>query len=327
MHDSLSPQIPYIEISRHPYASNRLVATPHNHEWHDNSARMPFLCDYMNVNVLPHIVRTHPESATDIVHKRFFPLEPHDSYSYLVEEKYHDLDTVSWAYDRGDLMSFARRKGHESIVLLPDIYFMSDWGSRSYTGGFSPDTIDFGRKPYDTVTFFGSSTGGRSPDRNRRIQWCRWAQNIDETNEKFTFKITRLVQMPQNSVSPDEWNRIGIPNPVHPSQQMQHKFIMNIEGNTCRFDVWPLATNCLVFVDAEAKDELVYSPELKSGEHVVEVDMQSIDKMRTYYVNNPREAARITDNANRLARKMFTPENCTRYAASAVIKAACTPNP
>lgn len=309
-----TPQIPYLEITRHPYATDRLVATPHNHEWHDNASRMPFLCDYFNSIVLPNMIP--PELHNDIVRKHFFPIEPHDSYSYLVDEKYHDLDTVSPAYEKGDLMSFARRKGHASIVLLPDIYFMCDWGGQTYTGGMPKDTITFSQKPSDAVTFYGSSTGARTPERNRRVEWCRWA--LEKNN--FNFKITRTVQMPKGTVlQPTD---ICESRHVTPKEQTRHKFIMNIEGNTCRFDVWPLATNSLVFVDRDAKDELVYHPELKHGEHWLEVDMDDIQKMRKYYINNPKEAERITSNANALAARLFTRENCARYAAEALVRAA-----
>jgi hypothetical protein len=177
----------------------------------------------------------------------------------------------------------------------------------------------------DTVVFYGSSTGGRAPERNRRIEWCRWAAAaaVGGGEEGYEFKITRLVQMRRDVVVRD-WDTIrSRSDHVSPLQHTRHKFIMNIEGNTCRFDVWPLATNSLVFVDRDAKDELVYHDQLKDREHWVQVDMNDIEKTRKYYMSNPHEAENITQQANELCKTMFDPSQCMRYTADALIRSSC----
>ncbi len=311
--DDLCPQIPFLEITKDS-CKNHLRVTPHNYEWHDNAGRMPFLCHYLSTCVLP---RMDKDAVSSIASKRYFPLELHDSYSYLVEEGYHDATTVNDAYEKGDMLSFARRKGHTSVVLLPDVYFMSDWGGAGYSCGVE-DTIGFRHKPLDSVVFYGSSTGGRSPERNRRFEWCRWARHV---NNDYEFKLTRLVQMPKDVIVHD-WEEIHCPHHVPPSRQTRHKFIMNIEGNTCRYDVWPLATKSLVFIDKDAKDELVYHHELKDKEHWVEVDMNDIEKMRQYYIHNPTEAEHIVQNANLACTRLFSPSKCVQHAMNALVTSA-----
>ena len=60
-------------------------------------------------------------------------------------------------------------------------------------------------------------------------------------------------------------------------------------------------------------DMLWYYPFMKNGEHYVEVDENTMESKRFYYVNNPNESMRIIDNSKRLYAELFKPESHIIY--------------
>jgi hypothetical protein len=67
-----------------------------------------------------------------------------------------------------------------------------------------------------------------------------------------------------------------------------------------------------------SQDTLWYSSLFKDGEQFVEVNTQeshprSLTKTFKYYESNGHDATRIIANANKLAKKLFSPEVCQKY--------------
>ena len=85
---------------------------------------------------------------------------------------------------------------------------------------------------------------------------------------------------------------------------MKYKYILNIDGNTVKWNPDYTFTNSLGF-NMPSDDLLWYSTLLHDKTHYAAVDLDSILNTYNYYENNAKNAQRIVDNANELAAKLF----------------------
>lgn len=287
--DDINKDLPYIQIYKD--SNEKLEVACYNYETHDNAPRMAFYSHYLKYAIFPNIEKECQVTG-------FYNIELHDSYTYLNNNKNYK-----------DTFVFSKFKTDNCPVLLPDPYMVSNWGNKVIT-----DTKEWTDKQ-DKVCFFGTTTGNRDPSKNRRISMCKWAIN----KENYNFKISNIAQMTSydilNKMGINTWRNVYRNQIVPFSEQLDYKFHFAPDGNTCKFDVWNYGTNTVIFKDI-SNDMLWYYPLMKNGEHFVEVDENTMESKRIYYVNNPKESLRIIDNSKRLYLDLFKPENHIIYTST-----------
>jgi hypothetical protein len=151
------------------------------------------------------------------------------------------------------------------------------------------------RKKKPQICFFGTTTGNRNAEFNERINLCKWA--LDKTF--CNFKITKVAQMPPpRDIYSILSNRISIVD------QLEYKYHLNVDGNTCRFDVWPFKTNTVI-MKYPSKEMLWYYPFLQDDFHYTEVEKSNMENKMKFYQNNPHIAEFMIQNANQLCVNLF----------------------
>ena len=293
--DDIDKSLPYFKISKD--VIGKYVWQPFNYETHDNAPRMSYVAKYMLENVFPYV-------RGDL--SGYYNIQLHDHYSYLKDGKCYD-----------DVLCFGAMKGNQVggkwAVQVPDCYFMGNWGGK-YDNLI--DDIIWENK-MKKIIFVGTTTGSREPKENIRINTCLWA--LDANRESYCdFWITSIAQMDAKKVFADVPRFRNIFRPPMPlEQQMKYKYMLGIDGNTCRWnpDVYFMKTLAL---NLPSQDTLWYSSMLKDGEHFVEVNKEehhpkNLTKQFKYYERNSHEAMRIIENANQIAKKLFKQEVCQKY--------------
>jgi hypothetical protein len=298
--EDVKKDLPHFEIYRNQ--SDVLDIKSYGYLGHDNEDRMHLWEYYMKTNILPNI-----KDNLDI--QGFYNIELHDSYTYLNNQK-----------DYTNVMTFAKFKDDAKPILIPDPYMICNWGNVLNT---VYDTLPFESK-LDKVCFFGTTTGNRNPVNNQRINACVWSLNNQTLCE---FKITKVAQMPAESIvtayGSSVWKEIYLPRHVSLVDQMKYKYNLWMDGNTCKFDVWPTKTNSLI-LKMNSREMLWYYPLFKAGHEYVEVnDLEKLHETCHYYTANINAAKIITTNANTLAQSLFKPLNHVMYTVKLFEEMAC----
>lgn len=271
--ENIYSNLPYFEIFKNDL--NKYDIKSYNYEREDNAPRMPYIENYIKANILPNV-----DKEVDL--RGFYNIELHDACTYrshVTNQEYKDV------------LTFAKYKDDKEPVLIPDIYQMGNYGN---TLNFN-DPYSWDQKE-SRVIFRGSTTGPRDPHLNPRIQIAIWALTRPEL---YDIKLTNIVQMNPNHVYgelPILPQLISSPSPI--DQQLKYKYHLNLDGNTCRFDVWPYKTNGIV-LKYSSTEMLWYYPMMLDKYHFVNVDKNNMEAAMNYYNNNPLEAQIISVNARR----------------------------
>ena len=248
------------------------------HEGHDNEDRMGFLCRYLKEKVLPY---------AEIAIKGVFPVQLHDSYTYLPNCKLENYDGV---------LTFSKNRGHAGPVLLPDPFQMT-----GYAGWFDlrlSDSVKWEDKK-DAVFFTGTTTGDEDPAKNERVRACLWSLKNRSIAD---FRICKVAQMTQEAFQSavPEWREILSP-PVPESEHHKYKFLANIRGNTCCWSRVPMIfkSKSLMF-NVYHEDVAWYYPLMQEGTHFVGCgSVEAIPQKRAHLLSNPTLCKVIVHNANR----------------------------
>lgn len=285
--EDMDMNIPYIHVYKDMLGKWDIVG--HNYEKHDNAPRMGLYKYYFKHAVFPNV-------TGDI--SGYYNIELHDSYTYLNKPRK--------IYD--NVLTFAKLKDHKKPIMIPDPYMVVSWNNQVIN-----DEIKWVDKK-DDVCFYGTTTGNRDPSKNRRINMCLWS--LKKPN--YNFKITNVAQMSEvdiiSKIGYTNWNSIYQRQHVPIKDQLFNKFQFLPDGNTCKFDTWYFNTNTLNFKD-KSMDMLWYYPLMMDKTHYVEVCEYTIDQMRQYYINNPKEACHIIENAKNLYKTLFKPQNHMYYTS------------
>lgn len=283
--EEINKSIPYVYVFKNNQGTWDIK--PFNYESHDNWPRMNLYILYFKHAIFPNLHKDKDITG-------YYNIELHDSYTYLNKP-----------FQYKDVLTFSKFKSDIHPTLIPDPYMVVNWNDQKVVDDKLWSNKD------SSVCFYGTTTGHRDPLLNRRIKMCLWA--LEKPN--YDFKITKVAQMSEfdiiNKIGLDKWRRISA-SPVSIEDQLHYKFHFQPDGNTCKFDVWYLNTNTLNFKD-ESVDMLWYYPMMRSKEHFVEVNENNIENMRLYYMNNPKEAEYIINNAKSLSRDLFKPYNHMLY--------------
>ena len=290
--EELEKDIPFIQVAKD--IRGKYVVTGHGHKGHDNEPRMDYYCRYFQDWIFPNV----EGNASG-----YYNIELHDSYAYLERPQVDYMNGV---------MTFAKAKNDVGPILIPDPYMVGNWADKNVD---IVDTVPWDCKD-DKVCFFGTTTGSRDPIKNRRINMCIWAC---DRKQRYDFGITHVAQMSPSqiisSIGLSRWQDILRPRPVSWQEQVRNKFLFLPDGNTCKFDVWPMQTQSLCLKDV-SDDMLWYYPMLGDKQHFVEVDEKTIDNVVSYYLANPREAQTIVATSQSFSKAMFQPSSHILYTTA-----------
>lgn len=282
--DDIDTTLPYFRIFKH---DGKYRASGFNFMTHDNAPRMEFVLKYFTDHVFPFV------EGGDLC--GYYSIQLHDTYSYLNDGKVYD-----------DVFTFGKRKSDKGPIVIPDCYFMGDWGGR-YHGVVDP--YKWNDKKGKAV-FVGSTTGNRDPLLNERIKLCLWGR---DKRDWCDFGITGIVQMnPGDALQKVPELKSILRKPMSFEEQMTYKYMLLIDGNTNKWTVDSFYTKSLSFMMPSA-DMLWYYPLLIEGTHYVQVCKDDLIKKIQYYNANEKEAQFIVENGSKLALKLFNQGMCRRY--------------
>jgi hypothetical protein len=294
--DELNKQLPYFKLN-----TNNTI-TPFNYQSHNASIRMQGVSSYLSTNILPNL-----ESKPL---KGYFNIEIYDIHS-------HPNNNTCKETNFNNVFCFAKRKEdpiNPHVPLLPDYYFMNNWDMRY---NFINDNEPWKDK-HSKIIFVGSTTGNSDHHKNERIQACLWSLE-NNIRHICNFFIVGFIRMNDRDVFKQlpHLRLCTLARPIRPRQQMLYRYLLNIDGDTCRWNPDVYFMNTLHF-QAPSKDILWYSPLLRDGEHYVDVSFDQhapnyILKMFQYYESNPNEAQRIIENARAIGKELFTPSKGNLY--------------
>lgn len=257
---------------------------------HDNADRMLFIAKYFTSQVFPKM-------ESNKMAQGLYNVELHDTYAYLNN-----------GIDYNNCLVWSKRKADHDVVLMPDLYHLVNYGGKLQK---DIDILSWNdKKP--CIGFWGTTTGDRDPLKNERINVCRWGRDHKDWTD---FYITKVAQMEIEHVRKKipEFDDI-FRSPVTASDMFQHKFLLDIPGNTCSWDRVPqiLNSQSLLF-KYPCQDMCFYYPLLHNGTHYVEVTLEDMIKKALYYENNHKEAQFIIESANKFALTFLNSSVAERY--------------
>ncbi len=285
----INQELPYFCIKKD---SSKYVINGYNYADHDNAPRMEFIINYMNQFVIPNVSKELDLSG-------YYNIELHDSNSYLNNGKDYK-NCLVWCKNRSD----------KDVVLLPDLYHLTGFGGKLQT----VDPQAWVAKS-NKVAFFGTTTGNRSPDLNKRLLYCR--ERLNGYENACDFFITNVAQMTEEAIKncyKDKWIYMKHPYVDH-TTTYNYKFNLDIPGNTASWDRVPLVlhSKSLLF-KSPCTDMAFYYPLLQESVHYVAVDdLKSIVNKQTYYLNNHKEVELLVNNANKFTKDFLNPNDALRY--------------
>lgn len=279
------PVVPLLHVARQ---GGRWGVKSSGSEGHANEPRMRFMTGW-----LEQVLDTREEGDLSGTYR----LELHDSCTYLpCAEEYRDV------------LSFCRStKGQSRIATLPDPYQAAGYGP-----GLS-DTVPWEQKRH-TVVFAGSSTGDLDPAKNARIQACLWSLSHPVETD---FRISAVVQMrPFDVMERHPMIRAVVAPHLPPQVQFNHRFIMNIVGNTACWSRVPMVLGSQsVMFHMPHEDAAWYYPEMKAGEHYVEcTSLEQVLENRLLHKSDDVTCKRMTSAANRFHAQYLTRQAASTYA-------------
>jgi hypothetical protein len=280
-YNEINLDLPYIRIS------NGKIDM-FNYKTHDNAPRMSYVCQFLSEEVLPNVKGNV---------NGYFNIQLHDTYTYL-------NDGINYK----DVLCFGKNKSHKGPVMLPDCYFMGDWGKKYHNVA---DNLKFEQK-IDKICFYGTTTGNKNPLLNERIQTCLWA--IDKP--VCDFYITKIAQIEPSDIIKNIHNFNNIyAQPIDFNSQSKYKYQLRIDGNTRKWDADAYFINSLALA-LPSKDMLWYESLINENTHFVEVTQDTMINKFNYFQENGNEAKLIIQNANRLANQLFNFKTAKDYTIS-----------
>jgi hypothetical protein len=284
-------KIPFFSISKNDL--HRHVVTMHNFENHDNAPRMPFYCAYIRNHVIPQLPR-------DIDIAGYYPIELHDTYTYLENPKYN--------YESGNVLTFAKDKSHRHPCLIPDPYMIENFGGKLQI----KDDVPFEKK-INRVCFVGGTTGSMDPIENQRLMMADWA-----LDKPFAFvKISNVVQLKEDMVRRAYAKFDQMVSPLLSIPEQHHfKYLMSVDGNTACWDrlVW-IANSKSLLMKYKSDQVLWYYPMFVHDQHYVEVTKNNLEQKYMFYENNPSTMQWIVSNANHFASSYVNHVTSLMYTA------------
>jgi hypothetical protein len=278
--EEIDQSIPYFQLTKTQLGKYDMKC--YAYEKHDNADRMQLWEQYLKNMILPNI-----DYNVDLT--GYFNIQLHDSYTYLNDNK-----------DYKDVLCFSKFKDDKDPILIPDPYFICNWGNMLNNIN---DEQEWTKKK-SKIVFVGTTTGNREPIKNERINLCLWGLN----NKDFCdFNITKVAQMNLLDVKSkipdfDKFYKTNMSIP----DQMQYKYQLSIDGNTCKFNVEQYKMSSVV-MKYDSREMLWYYPLLQEDVHYVGVNKNNIKEKFDFYNNNPQLAQIMIYNAKKISNNIFRP--------------------
>lgn len=295
IHDLDSLCIPRLIISRSRGTWSYDVSIE-GHAHHDNEGRAPFVCAFLKSMVLNNI-----DKGIDV--SGVYPLELHDSYTYLPKD--------ASAYE--GVLSFSKDMSHRHTIALPDPYQMGGYGGM--LSSCAADDVPYEKKQ-SAILFAGTTTGDRDPAKNERIKACLWALNKDKS--RYNFWITQVAQMSMEAMA-QKIPRTSLDSilhtPVSREEHFKYKYILNIAGNTCCWSRVPmvLSSNSLL-INLHHSDGTWYYPMLQDGTHLLSIpSLEALPDKLAFCDANPAYCRFLTQNAQAFVKNYCLPVHAAHY--------------
>ncbi len=127
---------------------------------------------------------------------------------------------------------------------------------------------------------------------------------------------------------------IGVAEFTNPLDQLQYKYLIDIDGITCTYPSlqWKLLSGCLVFKQI-TKDKMWFYPQLKPWIHYVPLkqDLSDLEEKIMWAKTHDEEAYQIAQNARQFILTHVMPEHILLYCYKTLVKYASlqkfTPQP
>lgn len=288
--EDVKKNLPYFEVYKN--STGRYDIRSYNYEKHDNAPRMQYYETYFKNSIFPNV-----DKAANIT--GFYNIELHDSYTYLENEK-----------DYRNCLVFSKFKDDVGPILIPDPYQVGGYG----TSLRLEDKIPWDKKR-DCVSFYGTTTGHRDPLKNQRLNLCMWS--LGQNRSRYNFNITNVAQMTMESVRQKypQFDSFYKPQGCSTQEQLNDKFMLHVDGNTSRFDVWSFKTNSVV-LKYKSRDMLWYYDMLLDKTHFREVDVNTMDATVNQLLSSPVECQIMSVNAKRFVMEILRPITHQIYTTS-----------
>lgn len=205
-------------------------------------------------------------------------------------------------------LCFARPRNSPHIC-IPDSHL-----SRTVSICSSLESID---KPFNKkinkVSFFGSDTGRKYKDGSvQRINLCRKYKN----NENIIAKITNFVEQPFDSSIYSE--------PVSIKDQLDYKYILNVNGNTTSWErlIWAMNSNsfCLFLRPPAHQEEISwYYHMFDLTQFFITLDIDSIENFLHWSADWQSEMEAFKDHQKNVSKSLAKIDFHAHYYAQVLL--------
>lgn len=204
-------------------------------------------------------------------------------------------------------LSYTKRDGSCNI-LIPDAHYPSVCNIVRQIKG----NDKFFENKKDKAIFAGSDTGFyKTANKNQRFQFCY--NNRD--NPRGNFKITNFVEINKDSFKGLEVAKIYA-SPISIGDQLNYKFIVNINGNSTSWDrlLWAMSSNSLcLYVRPQIAQRSWYYHLFDLMGGPVYIDQDSWEEIMNCLLENPETADTINGLQIDLARAIANEDNQLEY--------------
>jgi hypothetical protein len=220
----------------------------------------------------------------------------HRNINLVINVGLHDI-----YHNNLGIMVFSTPNSKQQNILIPDYYSMLDYNGKLDT----KDNMSFESK-LNKAIFVGSSTGSVNPRVNERLNLCDNFKN----NNNIKCYISNFCQINMSDIHYEYPNyRLFSSLHIPISKQLEYKYIINVDGNTCTLDriPWIFNSNSLC-LKKKSTHKCWYYDFMNKNEHFVEFDNDDeIEKIiNTISLN---DCKRIIKNANEFCNN-YLKKNC-----------------
>ena len=226
-------------------------------------------------------------------------------------------DDLTFEEDGAPRFCFTRRKNHKNI-LLPDPHISK---IPSIVGRFAQEDVPFKDKK-DSAIFEGSYCGGSDPKENQRFRFCMKNRNSELGHFKITNFFTGQPNGHSKYLEDYDWESIESPF-IIPEDQLKHKYILNINGETNCWDrfLWTMASNSLcLYLRPKRGDMSWYYHYLHSFGGFSYVDEIDWEGTVSYFNDNPEIAEELIKKQKEFVEPFLNPATHLKYLRDTLVK-------